>query len=174
MADVSNFFFRLDEMKARELSHSDIEEAKKWLLIVADYLDSDKPAPKYIRQILADAFRDSVKNPEKYDPDSADTGKALLTALNLRPTSRPKAKVLSYDVHNYMSFLPREYSQNKKGTMAARKFNISKSTAIKIYKDYEKTLEPTQEELEELARMYEEEGENHNEILYIKSVKSID
>lgn len=138
-------------LKAYELvnrASSDPEAAVEALLMSAKYIRNGEPLPDDLANFLADGIETAMKNPARYDPHNADRGRALLVALHLGANNKRTAKADGYTVYNYMFWLVdggidddgaplKGISQNDAAQLAAKKFDISVSTAKRLYRKWE-------------------------------------
>lgn len=126
--------------KAASAAPSDITYAKVTLLIVAGYIERGEPLPMGLGSRVTRAIQEAVLQPEKADPDSADTGKALLFALHLKSHSRRPKKAHSTDIYQAMKeLITGNLSQNQAAKIVGDKFGMSVTTAKRRFRETEET-----------------------------------
>jgi len=144
--------FDLAAVDAVRLARADPKEAQNALLIAASYIRSGESLPMGLAEWLADAIETAIRKPARLDPYNADPAAALLFALHLKARNRRPAKVIGYMVHNYMMCLidgdqQKAISQNNAAKKAARKFDISVSTANLLYRKWEETYKEVEADM---------------------------
>lgn len=129
--------------KTRKAEYSQ-EEAKELLLEIAEILGEGQPLPIGVSEWLACAIEGALNYPENYTHKSdsnCDVGQALLTALGLRNNNRRQGAD-RVQVWSYMqgAMDNDNYSQNQAAEEAAEKFDISKTTAHRYYRECKKLV----------------------------------
>lgn len=128
---------------------SDPGAAAEALLMAAELIRRGERLPVELATLLADGIETAMRNPARHDPYNADRGRALLVALHLESNNRRPAKADGYTVHNYMMWLmdggidaegppQKGISQNDAAKRAADEFDISVSTAKRLYREWDK------------------------------------
>jgi hypothetical protein len=124
--------------KAAVAAPNDIKYAKVTLLIMAGYIERGEPLPIPLQARITRAIQEAVLQPEKADPDSADTGQALLFALHLKSHNRRPANVDGEDIHQAMKeLISPKMSQNKAAKIVGDRFGISVTTVKRLFRETE-------------------------------------
>jgi hypothetical protein len=132
-----------------KMAPSDPNTAAKALLMAADLIRRGERLPVDLANFLADGIETAMRNPARHDPHNAHRGRALVVALHLEANNRRPAKADGYTVHNYMMWLidggtdadgapVKGLSQNDAAKWAADEFDISVSTAKRLYRKWDK------------------------------------
>lgn len=133
------------------------EEAAQALLLAAEYIRKGEPLPDPLADYMADGIEQAMRNPARHDPYNMDRGRALLVTLNLEAKNRRPSKIQGYGIREgvysvctdnqvflYMESLmhgDEKKSQNAASKLAAEKFDISESTAKRLYRKGRKESE---------------------------------
>lgn len=133
------------------------------LLIVAEYIQSEKPLPDDLARWLCGAIEKAMSQPK------AKRGNALLRELGLTRHHRRKAAPW-YEVGlAYGELIDEGQSQNQAASQVAVDFEISEATAVRLWKQYQEAQrlhDEVQQEIwrEEEAALREEEAEWHDHL----------
>ena len=127
--------FDADAVTLLGLSAADGDAAAKALLLAAKYLRRGEALPEDLARHLADAFEASMIKDEKH------RGPELLLELHLAARNRRPAKVAWFDLGRRFDELTRQgNSPSEASAQAAVEFQISESTAKRLWKKYESEM----------------------------------
>ena len=119
------------------------DEAKAALLLAAQYMRAGEPLPMGVAEWLAGAIEVAIRNPARLNPANTNGGnsaRALAVALGRAANNRRPAHLkhgTGYDVGQFMAELIEQgKGQNKAAQRAIEEFNISESTAKRLYREY--------------------------------------
>lgn len=126
-----NLDARVTELLDRTEANADA--AAQVLLLAAEYMRAGKPLPDDLAEHIAGAFEAAMHKPSKM------RGDALLLELHIKiPHTRP-ADVSWFEVGQHFDHLCHELgTQTAAATQTAIDFNISESTATRIWRDHYK------------------------------------
>lgn len=110
---------------------SDPEAAAQALLVIARRLREGKQLKPDIVEFLAGAIESAMAKPQKH------RGAALLRELKLTSGNRRPSRANQFEMcKEFEALVSCGHSQNSAAFEMSDRFNISQSTAIRIWKDY--------------------------------------
>jgi hypothetical protein len=131
MADLRLLFDARAFEALEKISH-DAQGATDALLLVAEYVQSGTPLPNDLSRWLCGAIEKSMRQPK------AKRGATLLLELGFTRHHRRKAVASPYAAGQaFDALLDQGESQNNAASQVAIDFNISESTAVRIWKEYQ-------------------------------------
>lgn len=126
MVKLPNFdgFDLLRRAKANPDAAADV------LLLAAKYMRRGEVLPDYVADHLAGAFEAAMRKPQKH------RGKALLNELHITASNRRPADVDCYELgKRFDQLLSKGHSESAAASQVAVEFNISESTAKRVWAD---------------------------------------